>query len=262
MDTQVEAAAQHLLAAHRAGARYAPLPGELRPTTLAVAYAIQEHFRRLLEPERGALCGYKIALTSPVMQKLCGIPHPLSGPLYARSTHASPARLESRAFVRLGLECEIAVRLGADLSAAEAPFTRERVRAAIAAAAPAFELIEDRNADYAALDAIGIVADNCWNAGIVLGEFRPLESLPDLGTVGGGLTFDGTPQGEGRGRDVLGHPLDAVAWLADHLGGRGRYLAAGMIVMTGSIVATKFPPAGVAARFALDGIGAVEMRVV
>src|SRR5512145_2802730 len=196
MDTQVEAAAQHLLAAHRAGARYAPLPGELRPTTLAVAYAIQEHFRRLLEPERGALCGYKIALTSPVMQKLCGIPHPLSGPLYARSTHASPARLESRAFVRLGLECEIAVRLGADLSAAEAPFTRERVRAAITAAAPAFELIEDRNADYAALDAIGIVADNCWNAGIVLGEFRPLESLPDLGTVGGGLTFDVAPQGE------------------------------------------------------------------
>ena len=100
MDTQVETAARHLLAAHRAGARYAPLPGELRPTTLAVAYAIQDEFRRLLEPERGAVCGYKIALTSPVMQKLCGIPHPLSGPLYARSTHASPARLESGAFAK------------------------------------------------------------------------------------------------------------------------------------------------------------------
>jgi 2-keto-4-pentenoate hydratase len=164
--------------------------------------------------------------------------------------------------VRLGLECEIAIQLGADLTAADAPFTRERVRAAVAAAAPAFEMIEDRNADYAHLDAIGIVADNCWNAGIVLGAFRPLASLPDLGSIGGGLTFDGAPQGEGRGRDVLGHPLDAVAWLADHLATRGRYLAAGMIVMTGSIVATKFPQAGASARFTLDGIGAVDARLV
>ncbi|HJS31339.1 MAG TPA: fumarylacetoacetate hydrolase family protein [Alphaproteobacteria bacterium] len=262
MDTQVEAAAQHLLAAHRARSRYAALPGALRPTTLASAYAIQEHFRRLLEPERGAVCGYKIALTSPVMQKLCGIPHPLSGPLYARSTHAGPALLDTAAFVRLGLECEIAVRLGDDLRPSDAPFTRQRARAAVAAAAPAFELIDDRNADYAALDAIGIVADNCWNAGIVLGAFRPLESLPDLGSLSGGLTFDGALQGEGRGSDVLGHPLDAVAWLADHLAGRGRFLAAGMIVMTGSIVATKFPRAGVNAKFALDGIGTVEARLV
>jgi 2-oxo-3-hexenedioate decarboxylase/2-keto-4-pentenoate hydratase len=262
MTERWRAAAAHLLAAHHARARYAPLPAELRPATLADAYAIQEEFRRLLEPQRGPLCGYKIALTSPVMQRLCGIPHPLSGPLYARATYASPARLNARDFVRLGLECEIAVKLDRDLDLRGGPLTRARVQGAIAGAAPAFEVVEDRNADYAGLDAIGIVADNCWNAGIVLGAFRPLAALPDLATLAGRLAFDDSPQGEGCGGDVLGHPLDAVAWLAHHLAERGLRLAAGMIVMTGSIVATKFPPAGARAVFTLDDLGAVEAHVV
>ena len=52
-------------------------------------------------------------------------------------------------FVNLRLESEIALKLGADLPASGAPWTREKVAPAVAGAMPAFELLEDRHADYA-----------------------------------------------------------------------------------------------------------------
>ena len=42
--------------------------------------------------------------------------------------------------------------------------------------------------------------------------------------------IDGVEFGRGKGRDVLGHPLTALAWLANHLAARGRCLRRGDIV--------------------------------
>jgi 2-keto-4-pentenoate hydratase len=67
--------------------------------------------------------------------------------------------------------------------------------------------------------------------------------------------------GEGHGRDVMGHPLDALVWLANGLAQRGQRLTQGMVVMTGSIVATKFVHPGDRVRFYMDGIGEVRLSV-
>jgi 2-keto-4-pentenoate hydratase len=75
------------------------------------------------------------------------------------------------------------------------------------------------------------------------------------------MTINGEPAGEGYGRDVLGHPLDALAWLANALAERGRSLAAGMIVMTGSIVSTKFLNPGDEAAFTFEGLGQIGLTV-
>ena len=71
--------------------------------------------------------------------------------------------------MHLGLEFELGVRLGADLPASGAPYTRASVADAVAACMPAFELIEDRGADYGDLDAASILTDKCWCGGVVLG---------------------------------------------------------------------------------------------
>jgi 2-keto-4-pentenoate hydratase len=72
----------------------------------------------------------------------------------------------------------------------------------------------------------------------------------------------GREQGRGHGRDVLGHPLDALAWLANHLQSRGLQLQAGDIVTTGSLVKTQFPKAPCEVAFELEGGGAVRAQLV
>jgi 2-oxo-3-hexenedioate decarboxylase/2-keto-4-pentenoate hydratase len=229
---------------------------------LAEAYAVQDAYRDLLTPAHGPVGGYKIALTSEVMQRLVGVPHPLAGPLFAATIRRAPATLRAVDFVRLGVECEFAVRLGRDLAPADAPFSQDAIAAAIDGVAPAFELVEDRNADYTRLDALGIIADNCWNAGVVLGPFHGGLPMQTLSGLIGRLEIDGIAAGEGRGADVLGDPQNALVWLATHLAGRGERLRRGMIVMTGSIIATKFLHAGNGARFVVDGLGEAKLRVV
>jgi 2-keto-4-pentenoate hydratase len=59
----------------------------------------------------------------------------------------------------------------------------------------------------------------------------------------------------------MGHPLAALQWVANHLAGRGRALRCGDVVISGSLVTSKFPKAGDTLRFEADGLGAVELRV-
>src|ERR1700758_4183837 len=125
------------------------LPEDLRPASIAEAYAAQEAYYRLAEPVYGAVAGAKIATTTRVMQALMGIDHPCGGAIFSRTIHRSPAKLHADDFVNLRIESEIALELGADLPASRAPWTRETVAPAVAAALPAFEVIEDRKADYA-----------------------------------------------------------------------------------------------------------------
>lgn len=256
-----ELAAAALFGAHMARARYRDLPDDLRPRSLGEAYGIQAAFHRLLIANQGEIAGYKIALTSKAMQDFVGIHHPLWGAVFARRIRHSPASLSAADHVHLGIECEIALRLGRDLPATGAPYGEGAIADAVAAAMPAFELVEDRNADYKALDALGLVADNAWNAGVVLGPEIDNWRRRDLGAAHGHLMLNDVAVGEGHGRDALGHPVTALTWLANGLAERGLALGAGMIVMTGSIVTTKFLKAGDHARFALDGMGEVELSV-
>jgi 2-keto-4-pentenoate hydratase len=103
------------------------------------------------------------------------------------------------------------------------------------------------------------VADNSWNAGIVISEF--IAPWPDLGAALGKATKDGSPIGAGHGRDILGHPFNSVIWLASQLAARDEKLRAGQVVMTGSVMKTIFPSESGSYRFDLEGVGAVEVHV-
>ena len=166
--------AQWLWDARRQRLPYRNLPDALRPTSIAEAYAAQEIYYRLAEPVYGAVGGAKIATTTKVMQQLMGIDHPCGGAIFARTVHTSPATLRTADFVNLRLESEIALKLGADLPASAAPWTRETVAPAVAGAMPAFELIEDRNADYQRTEAASLIVENCWNGGVVIGAPKPV----------------------------------------------------------------------------------------
>ena len=108
---------------------------------------------------------------------------------------------------------------------------------------------------------MSLAAGNAWNHGVVLGEWNEDWRALDLAATRGVACVNGVEVGAGHGRDVLGHPLDAMLWIARHLHTRGQGLRHGEFVITGSLVTSKFPVAGDAVRFDVTGVGAVEMNI-
>ena len=252
-------AAETLLAAHKANVQFRALGPPDRPATVPDAYDIQQRFVTLLRGTHGDAVGYKVGLTSAAMQTFCGIDHPIAGVVLARRVVQSGATVRRADYGRLGLEFEIAVRLKSDVPVTGMPFTAEAIAPHIDGVCAAIEVVDDRSADYASLDVLSLVADNSWNAGIVLSEFAT--KWPDLADVPGRATKDRVAIGEGHGRDILGHPFNSVAWLATQLASRGVGLKAGEVVMTGAVMKTVFPEADASYRFELEGIGFVEVQV-
>ena len=261
--TPAALAAKHLFDAHERRERFEPLPGVIAPRTPNEAYAIQDAFVALRARKLGAIAGYKVALTSAEMRRFVGVDTPQAGTIFGSTLRRSPARIRAADYVRLIVEFEVAVEIGEDLPAADKPFSRERVSTAVGAVMPGMEIADDRDADYKALcrHPLDLIADNAWNEGAVLGapvkDWRGI----DLGAVRGVATINGIKVGEGRGADCMGHPLAALAWLADHLASIGRGLLRGDVVITGSIITSKFVKPGDRLRFELEHLGSVELAI-
>lgn len=261
---QIDQAANALIRQHHRGDRFdglcEPCPIPDRTTAYAVQQAYVAHQCQL----RGTQAtGYKIALTTPAMRELVGYADSISGRLLGDVVYADGARIAAELHGRLAIEFEIAFVMRQNLPMRQAGWGRE-IANFVLRAHPALELVDDRNADYAALPQhiLTLVADNAWNAGLVLGPALSDWSLQNLDQIEGVALVAGREQGRGHGRDVLGHPLDALAWLANHLQSRGLQLQAGDIVTTGSLVKTQFPKAPCEVAFELEGGGAVRAQLV
>jgi 2-keto-4-pentenoate hydratase len=233
------------------------LPPELMPANLDEAYAVRAALEAIERARgRGEVAGYKIGLTTPIMQKLCGVDEPCYGAIFESEVHHRRAELPVRNYCRLGIETEIAVRLGEDLSQGGSV---DRVSAAVESCMAAIELLEDLRHDYKRLSAAAMVAGNVWNAGVVLGAPVSDWRRHDLAAATARLTINGREIGHGKGGDVMGNPLSALAWLAGKLASAGTPLRRGMIVMTGSMVPIQFPAAGDHAIVEVAGLGTAEL---
>ena len=231
------------------------LPPDCRPATLEDAYAVQAALNARLAATHGTVCGRKIGCTTPVMQRYLEIAHPCAGALYEQRTHAAPATVAYADHWRPGVECEIAVRLDKALPAAAAPFDRVAVAAAVEACMAAIEIVDDRYENFRALDTPTLIADDFFNAGAVLGPAVTRWRDVDLAGAGGTMVINGVAVGAGTGADVMGHPFEALTWLANHAAASGRPLAAGDVVLTGSVVETKWVEPGDTVRVAIEGLG-------
>jgi 2-keto-4-pentenoate hydratase len=258
-----ERAAQRLFEAHERRERFGPLPSELAPRSAAEAYAIQDCYVALRAEKLGAIAGYKIALSSPEMQRFVGVDAPQAGVMLSSQLKRTPARVHAADYVHLIVEFEIAFEIGADLPAANAPYSAKSVAPFVQSVMPAIELADDRNADYAALarHPLELIADNGWNEGAVLGaplqDWRSLE----LGEARGVARINGDVVGEGVGAAAMGHPLEALAWIANHLAADRRGLVFRDVVITGSMITTKGARRGDLVQFTVEQLGEVELRV-
>jgi 2-keto-4-pentenoate hydratase len=246
-------AARYIAEAHRTRTPFRNLPEDIAPTTIDEAYAAQEALRALWTPLYGEPGGLKIATTTKVMQQLMGIDHPCGGVIYSKRIHASPATIRLADHMHVVMECELAVRIGKTFEPRATPYTREEVRAAVADVMAAFELIEDRNADYTTSKATTLISDNAWNAGIVLGAPTKVPPSLELNGLTGNLTT-----GSGKHSGKTDDPMGALAWIANLAASRGKPLAAGQVVITGSLIPTLPIAAGETFDFEIEGIGRVR----
>jgi 2-keto-4-pentenoate hydratase len=254
-------AAKAIAGARRNRTPLAELPSDIAPRDEAEGYRVQRAVHDLLLPDTGAMVGYKIGCTSAVMQEYLKIPHPCSGGVFEKGVLDSGASLRAGDYVHVGAECEIAVRLARNLSPTEAPFTAEWVMEAIEAYYPAIEIVDDRYVKWETMGVPTLVADDFFAAGCVLGKPVARFDAPDhLLHVVGRAVVNGKEVGRGTGADVLGHPHNALAWLANHLAAEGKGLHAGQIVLTGSLVKTVWLKAGDSVVMELEGLGRVTAK--
>ncbi len=240
------------------------LPLSCRPQSLFEAYEIQNRLRELLAFRRpGKQVGWRIGCTTPVMRDYLKIPHPCAGTLYENTVFREHAVLQAENHYRLGVECEIAVQLSHDLPISGGPYRRETVQPAVGAVMATIGIVDQRFTDFRKASTPSLIADDFFAVGCVLGARIPFDEVGSLAALRGGVAIDGKAQEPvGSGIDVLGHPLTALAWLADNCAGLGMPLRAGQIVSLGSMVKTIYPKPGAQIETQFDQLPPASVSIV
>jgi 2-keto-4-pentenoate hydratase len=179
------------------------------------------------------VAGWKIGATSPEAQKIMSCDGPFFGPLFAPRIYEDGASIP---FVEgtLGVECEYAFRIAADQPAGKSDYDADSITALVASCHPALEIVGRRVRGEGFPNLSEAVADFALNIAFVHGfaiddwQNMDLARAEVKGFVGPEQT------NAGKGSAVLGHPLNALAWLANALAEKGMGLKAGDWVSTGT----------------------------
>ena len=222
------------------------LPTAIRPMTEADGYAVQAiHLRQLakLIGSRGSIGGYKVGLVSAQMRAACGgtatlgFDAPVFGGVLVERTVRGSATVPYAQAISPFVEGEFAVRIGADVPRASAPYTRDSVATFVEACAGGIEIVDPRLRyfDFKPPLAPLMVADDGSNWGVVVGEGRTDWRNLDLRAARCTLAKNGQAIASGVGADLQGHPFEVLAWLANALLARGSMLRRGDVVLLGSV---------------------------
>ncbi|HLH41485.1 MAG TPA: fumarylacetoacetate hydrolase family protein, partial [Bryobacteraceae bacterium] len=232
--TAIDSGARLLAQARIQHRRLSGLPSGARPNNVAEAYACQNALVSLLiEHYGGETIGYKIACTNKLAQELLHMAGPFHGKLLSSFCYDSPAEIEAAGFFMRVMEAEFAFRMGRDLAPGARIPSREEVTDAVEGVLPGIEIVDRRFEEWTAVGAESLIADNACHAAWVKGSLVQSWRGLDLAAQEVRLSVNGAVIQKGNGAAVLGHPLNALHWLAASLHERGLALKAGQYVTTG-----------------------------
>jgi 2-oxo-3-hexenedioate decarboxylase/2-keto-4-pentenoate hydratase len=236
---------------------------EIAPADELAAYTVQDALHeQLTEAGMGTVSGHKIGCTTPIMQRYLNIDSPCAGGVFDQTAHHRSGTFEFDKLLHPGVECELAVRLRADLVPGDTPYDAVSVADVVETVTPAIEIVDDRWIDYKAVETPSLIADDFFGTGCVLGDDPSNWRNLDLRDVTGTMTINGENVGSGSGAAILDHPLSALAWLANLMGQRGKALRAGEFVLLGSLVETKWVERGDVVEIDLGSLGGATARFV
>jgi 2-keto-4-pentenoate hydratase len=226
-------AAQEVLRIRRERRILERLDPAIAPSSTAEGVAVQHALARLVGAEQPA--GFKIGATGRRMQAYLGISEPIAGFMRADDVHDQQAELRFADYVNPGAECEVAVRLARDLP--PGPCSLDDALAAVGTFFAAIELVENRYGDLKDVGTPVLTADQMYHTAAVIGDpgaidWRGLE----IGALRGRIMVRDGASDEGTTTDLLGHPLNGLAWLAGSaLAAAFGGLKADQVIMLGSV---------------------------
>jgi 2-keto-4-pentenoate hydratase len=258
MPIAVGDAVQRLVENRSAKGTAPPLSESVPDMTLDQGYAIQRALEKALVERGDRVVGWKAGFTNAALQELYGVHEPVLGFLLGSGVFGSGDAVPVSRFIGLGLEVEMAFVMKADLSGPGV--TPASALLVVEGAMPSFELIDFRLSGKPR--GMDIVADGVYANAIVLGgPLTPVRGL-DLSLEGVVYEENGKQIATAAAAEVMGNPLNSLAWLANALGKMGGKLRAGDVVMTGSISKVFRPKAGDAVRASFTRLGSVSCRFV
>ena len=204
--------------------------------------------------------GYKVGFTNiPVRDKM-GLPDSTYGRILDSMVLDSGGEVRMQELIAPKIECEICFLLQAPLSGKE--LSIEQVLAATRGVSASFEICDARIKDWKC-PYPDFFADNGFSARIILGGkgWMSPDKL-DLLAEEVVLTRDGVELGRAKGKEAMGHPANAVAWLAGKLADRGKSLKAGDLVMTGTLTPIIPIEAPATYKATFSTLGVVQKRFV
>ena len=227
-----------------------------RRLELAEAYRLQDQLREALLARGERLAGWKAAFTNRTAQEANQLAEPGCAFLLASGVLASGAEVPFARFSTLAVEAEVALVMRREL--AGPGVTPARAATAVEGALPALELVDFRYSGKPV--GTDVIAEGVYAVAIVLGgAVTPITGL-DLALEGLVYEHSGALAATNTAAEVMGNPLNSLAWVANHLGARGLGLRAGDIVMTGSVSKLLRPKAGDTVRATYTRLGSVSVR--
>jgi len=247
--------AQELYSAETSGEPIEALTARYPDITNEDAYQIQLAGMKLRLTDGHIIVGKKIGLTSKAMQAALGVFEPDYGYITDRMMVLEGDAISLGTVISPKVEPELAFVLKSDL--AGPGVTVAQVLQATAGVMPALEIIDTRVKDWKIKIQDTIADGASIGRVIVSGSLVPVENV-DLRYMGLVLEKNGQVAGTAAGAAVLGHPANAVAWLANKLADYGISLKAGEIVMSGSFTAAYPVAAGDSICATFAGLGTVR----
>ncbi|HWZ37408.1 MAG TPA: fumarylacetoacetate hydrolase family protein [Bradyrhizobium sp.] len=228
---QIQAASRTLQGHRRAGTKFDGLDAAQRPRSREEGYAIQAEIERA---SGARLFGWKIAATSEAGQKHINVPGPMAGRILQETLIEDGGTAAMAGNEMRVAEPEFAFRMRVDLPPRPSVYSVAEVLDAVDTLHPAIEIPDSRFADFVSAGEAQIIADNACAHLFVLGNaatanWRALDLVEERPVI--------TMRGErfiGHGKNVLGDPRVALAWLANELRTLGITLRAGEVVTTGT----------------------------
>ncbi len=234
-----------------------PLTDVIPDFNIKDAYQIQRDMvQRRLAEEGSKIIGWKIGVTSEAVQTMLNVGQPDFGHLLSTMVHGDRAILKRDDFIQPRAEGEIAFLLSKDL---KGPVNAADVFLATEYIAPCFEIVDSRIRDWK-IKIEDTIADNASSGAFVIGDkFMDPRDL-NLSTIGMVIEKNGEVVGTGAGAATLGHPVNAVVWLANTLSSLGIELEKGCIILSGALSALVPIEAGDSLRMSLGGVGSASVK--
>jgi len=255
-DPYVEELAAQLRQAQTTGRPIPPLREALAAGGVMQAYAVQQANTRHALAQGRRIVGRKIGLTSRAVQLQLGVDQPDYGVLLDDMALCDGEEIAPGRVLQAKVEAEVAFLIGRDLDLPCA--SPAEVMRAVEFVLPAIEIVGSRIENWN-IKLLDTVADNASSGLFVVGNEPRRLSKVDLRLCGMVMERRGGEVSTGTGAACLGHPVNAVVWLARKLVEMGEPLRAGDLVMSGALGSMVKAEPGDVFEARIQGLGSVRV---